>query len=356
MENSGLLFIPDISGFTKFISETEIEHSRYIIEELLENIINSNQIGLNISEIEGDAVLFYRFGKTPSFEEICSQVEYMFCNFQKQIKNYEIRRVCQCSACASAINLSLKVITHYGQFSTYNVKDFSKLIGKDVIVAHQLLKNDIDLHEYWLVTSDLYQAKQQVTQLPQWINWQEGNKQTENGEIMFHYSMLTSLKENVEPDAIPEFSLGENKVKAVSVSKTLDVDLMTVFNTMGDFSLRPKWQEGVKGIDQISHPIYHVGIKHRCILDKGTRNIYVSSFIRRDDMISLSETDENKTGALYVTLKPVTDNKTMVTFDCYLRKNFFLQMAFSLFMKNKFEKNLKKSLDNLEALSRERKE
>src|SRR6476620_1141940 len=98
MGNSGLLFIPVISGFTKFVNETEIEHSRYIIEELLENIINSNQISLNISEIEGDAVLFYRFGKTPSLKEICDQVEHMFCNFQKQIKNYEARRVCQCSA------------------------------------------------------------------------------------------------------------------------------------------------------------------------------------------------------------------------------------------------------------------
>src|SRR5262245_50514493 len=106
MENNGLLFIPDISGFTKFVNETEIEHSSYIIEELLENIINSNQIGLNISEIEGDAILFYRFGKTPSLEEICGQVEYMFRNFQKQIKNYEARRVCQCKACARAINLS----------------------------------------------------------------------------------------------------------------------------------------------------------------------------------------------------------------------------------------------------------
>src|SRR4051812_7025416 len=144
MENGGLLFIPDISGFTKFVNETEIEHSRYIIEELLENIINSNQIGLNISEIEGDAVLFYRFGKTPTLEDMCHQVELMFCNFQKQIKNYEARRVCQCLACISAVNLSLKVITHYGKFSTYTVKDFSKLIGKDVIVAHQLLKNDID--------------------------------------------------------------------------------------------------------------------------------------------------------------------------------------------------------------------
>ena len=70
MADNGLLFIPDISGFTKFVNETEIEHSRIIIEELLENIINSNKIGLYISEVEGDAILFYRFGDSPSIEEI----------------------------------------------------------------------------------------------------------------------------------------------------------------------------------------------------------------------------------------------------------------------------------------------
>ena len=108
MADSGLLFIPDISGFTKFVNETEIEHSRIIIEELLENIINSNKIGLHISEVEGDAILFYRFGETPSLEEISNQVEKMFCNFQKQIKNYESARMCTCAACMSAVNLSLK--------------------------------------------------------------------------------------------------------------------------------------------------------------------------------------------------------------------------------------------------------
>jgi hypothetical protein len=279
----------------------------------------------------------------------------MFCNFHKKIKNYEARRVCQCSACASAINLSLKVITHYGQFSTYNVKDFSKLIGKDVIVAHQLLKNNIDLHEYWLVTSDLYKTKQQVRNLPEWINWLEGNKQTENGEIMFHYSMLTPLKQNVEPDAIPEFGLGENKTMAISISKTIDADLMTVFKTMGDFSLRPKWQEGVRDIDQISHPIYHIGLRYRCISDKGAENVYVSSFTQRADVISLSETNEEKTGSLYVTLKPVTGNNTLITFEYYIRKNLFSQMNFALFMKTKFEKSFKRSLDNLELLIKERK-
>jgi hypothetical protein len=60
-----------------------------------------------------------------------------------------------------AVDLTLKVITHYGEFTGYNVKNFNKLIGKDIIVAHQLLKNDIDQHEYWLVTEGLAAIRSQ---------------------------------------------------------------------------------------------------------------------------------------------------------------------------------------------------
>ena len=61
MENRGLLFIPDISGFTRFVNEVEIEHSRFIIQQLLETLIRANDSNLQISEIEGDAILFYKF-------------------------------------------------------------------------------------------------------------------------------------------------------------------------------------------------------------------------------------------------------------------------------------------------------
>ena len=155
MENKGLLFIPDISGFTKFVSQAEIDHSRIIIKELLELLVNANQLGLEVSEIEGDAILFYKFGELPNLSEIYKQVEKMFYAFHKHIQAYYNCKYCQCTACMSVKELSLKVITHYGEFTGYNVKNFNKLIGKDVIIAHQLLKNDIEQHEYWLVTSSL---------------------------------------------------------------------------------------------------------------------------------------------------------------------------------------------------------
>src|SRR5687767_2052538 len=194
MENKGLLFIPDISGFTRFINESEIEHSRLIIQELLELLLNANELGLEVSEIEGDAILFYKFGTSPDLKDLYKQVEKMFWDFHRHLNMYERGRFCQCKACISAVNLTLKVITHYGEFTGYTVKNFSKLIGKDVIVAHQLLKNDIEQHEYWLVTDMLINDDEKRTDLPEWIHWNSSVRETETGGIPFRYTPLSELK------------------------------------------------------------------------------------------------------------------------------------------------------------------
>ena len=39
---SSLLFLPDISGFTEFVQNTEVEHSQHVISELLEVLIEAN--------------------------------------------------------------------------------------------------------------------------------------------------------------------------------------------------------------------------------------------------------------------------------------------------------------------------
>src|SRR5689334_13434266 len=117
MENKGLLFIPDISGFTRFVNQTDIEHSRLIIQELLEVLINSNETDLVVSEIEGDAILFYKFGERPSLETVYKQVEKMFCEFHRRLIIYDNHRFCYCAACNTAAELTLKVITHYGEFT-----------------------------------------------------------------------------------------------------------------------------------------------------------------------------------------------------------------------------------------------
>src|SRR4030095_11878821 len=266
MENRGLLFIPDISGFTKFVNESEIDHSRLIIQELLEILINSNQIGLEVSEVEGDAILFYKFGEIPRLQELYDQVEKMFCEFHRSINAYSVSRFCRCKACISAINLTLKIITHYGEFTGYNVKNFNKLIGKDVIVAHQLLKNDIAQHEYWLITDNLLQDKE-PDHLTEWMEWGDRVQQTETGQITYHFTQLAELKNRIKPEPPPQLELSK-KIKVISVSREYDFGVKHLFYTALHFEFRHLWQEGVNGIDQVDHLIPGIGTKHRCILEK----------------------------------------------------------------------------------------
>jgi predicted nucleic-acid-binding protein len=351
MENKGLLFIPDISGFTRFINETEINHSRLIIQELLEILINANNIGLEISEVEGDAILFYKFGDLPQLNELYGQVEKMFCDFHRQLMAYHYRRFCQCKACTSAINLTLKVITHYGEFTGYNVKNFQKLIGKDVIVAHQLLKNNIEQHEYWLVTDNLLR-NDSPPGFAQWMQWMASAKETDNGEIPFRYTQLSPLKNNVQPDPLPKLQLGQ-KQKMISFSREYETSIIPLFHATGDFSYRGQWQQGVKAIEEVNHFLPRVGMRCRCLMENGESYIYASSYSFSAERIEFSETAEEDEHTKYYTLEKITDTRTRLTIDYYIPKNFLTQLVFNLKKKKYLENELQQSMIKLDAIARE---
>jgi hypothetical protein len=351
MDNKGLLFIPDISGFTRFVNETEIEHSRLIIQELLEILINANSTGLEVSEIEGDAILFYKYGDPPDLEELYKQVEKMFCAFHRSLAAYELQRYCQCKACTSAIELTLKVITHYGEFTGYTVKNFNKLFGKDIIIAHQLLKNDIDKHEYWLVTKSLL-PDDAPAGFARWMKWDSSAKQTENGEVSFHYTQLGQLRNELVPEPSPQLELSK-KVKVLSVSREYETDIITLFHATGDFNYRSRWQEGVKKVEEVNHYLPRVGMKCRNIMENGEVITYASSYFYQEDRIEFSETDDKKKNSTYYTLEKTGHNKIKLTIDYYLKKNIAAQIIFKLGKGKKMEERFQKSLFNLGELVKE---
>ncbi len=67
-ENAGtFLFLFDISGFTAFINQIEINHSHHILQELMEILLDDNKLGLEVSEIESDTVFCAKNANTPVF-------------------------------------------------------------------------------------------------------------------------------------------------------------------------------------------------------------------------------------------------------------------------------------------------
>ena len=353
MQNKGLLFIPDISGFTRFVNEIEIEHSRHIIQQLLEILINANEAGLEVSEVEGDAILFYRFGEPMDLPLLYRQVEKMFCAFHRHLITYDYRRICQCKACVSAIDLTLKVITHYGEFTTYNVKQFKKLIGKDVIVAHQLLKNDIEQHEYWLVTDSLLQYQPPVKPT-RWMQWESSAKQTESGAIPFYYTQLSRLKEEIVPETPSGLELKE-KTKMISVSRDYAVDVKTLTYTVVHFEFRHLWQVGVKAVDEVEHFLPGIGSRHRHILDNGKTVIMcTSSFVYNpEEKIVFSETDEKRKTSMYYTIEKCGEHTTRLTMEFYIQRRPLRQLLFNLTEKSNLQSRLHQSLENLEPIVKE---
>jgi len=352
MENRGLLFIPDISGFTRFVNEVEISHSQFIIQQLLEELIKANDSGLEISEIEGDAILFYKYGEPGDLASLYQQVAKMFRAFHQYLVAYDNRKICQCKACISAVHLSLKVISHYGEFTSLNVRQFNKLIGKDVIIAHQLLKNDIEQHEYWLVTKDLLQNKQPA-ELAQWMHWDSSIKQTEGGEIGFHYTQLGPLKKEITaPSAQIELF---DKVKMLSVSRDYAIDIKTLCYTVVHFEFRHLWYAGIKAIDEVEHFLPGIGSRHRHVLDNGKEEMmYISSFVYDPEGKTIfSETDEKKKSSVYFIAEKTGEHSSRLTIEIYFQRNIVKQALFNQLEKKKRERDLQQSLERLDKVVKE---
>ena len=85
-----LFFIPDIGGFTRFVTETEVSHSQHIVKELLERLVDANQLGMQVAEFEGDAVQFTRKGSPPSLADLLAQARRMYVAFHSHLKQFEL--------------------------------------------------------------------------------------------------------------------------------------------------------------------------------------------------------------------------------------------------------------------------
>ena len=192
-----LICIPDISGFTEFLSETDFELSSKIIPSLLNQIIYTNDIGLKVSEIEGDAVLFFKSGKLPSLQKLIDQCKIFYTEFYTQLEVLREKHKDNKDSDAIPKILGLKIILHYGQeVALTKVGNSIKLFGEDLIVAHRLLKNKLQMDEYLLLTEGLtnYYKENNLEDHFDWATLKENYEEYDHvGKIKYYYVDLTPL-------------------------------------------------------------------------------------------------------------------------------------------------------------------
>jgi Protein of unknown function (DUF2652) len=149
----GVLVLADISGFTAFVTATELEHGPAIIAELLGEVMRRLAPPLEIQEVEGDAVFALgadrTLGSPPTLLDVLEDAFVAFKSRQRELQEDDS---CACEACRNVGSLDLKIVAHHGRFLRQMVGDRSQAAGVNVVLVHRLLKNGLPGRAYILLT------------------------------------------------------------------------------------------------------------------------------------------------------------------------------------------------------------
>ena len=147
--------LADISGFTEFVTATELEHGPQIIAALLEAVMRRLSPPLEIQEVEGDAVFAVGAGGAVAPPaRLLGVLDDAFGAFRDRQRELEADDSCACGACRGVAGLDLKIVAHHGRFLRQVVGGRGQLAGVDVVLVHRLLKNGVEPRRAYLLLTE----------------------------------------------------------------------------------------------------------------------------------------------------------------------------------------------------------
>ena len=141
---SGHLLIADISGYTRYLTSSELEHAQQVLGSLMELLVDRTLPPLRVAGLQGDAVFSYGIASGAlGGQALVEMIEDTYVAFRRAVEQMVLNTTCQCNACANISTLDLKFFLHYGTFSISPLRGKDELLGPAVIEIHRLLKNHI---------------------------------------------------------------------------------------------------------------------------------------------------------------------------------------------------------------------
>jgi uncharacterized protein YndB with AHSA1/START domain len=137
---TGFLVIADLTGYTAYLSSSELEHAPAIAGDLLETIVGRLEPPFRLAKFEGDAAfLFVEDGRAEA-SLLLDAIEASYLAFRRRLRSIDQATSCDCNSCRLAPRLDLKVFVHHGAFVHGRIAGRDEVAGPDVIVVHRLLK------------------------------------------------------------------------------------------------------------------------------------------------------------------------------------------------------------------------
>lgn len=149
-----VFILPDISHYTRFIAAGHFNESRAqeIIFSLMNAMISAGTRTVELSKLEGDAVLFFTDARNSTNVDIGQTVMAIFDAFFTERERLLKSNICHCRECEHVRSLDLKVFVHRGQAKRFEFRGSIDHFGADVTILHKLVKNGVAADRYVMVT------------------------------------------------------------------------------------------------------------------------------------------------------------------------------------------------------------
>ena len=163
MAQQGFLLIADITGYTMFLTRSELEHAQGILDALFKSIFAEIKAPIILSNLQGDAALTYLPDQNlPQRQFPLDAIERIYCSFANTLGAMRLNTTCTCNACRNMNQLDLKFFLHHGTYATQEMAGRTELQGAEVIRLHRLMKNSVTaatgIKAYALVTEQAADA------------------------------------------------------------------------------------------------------------------------------------------------------------------------------------------------------
>jgi hypothetical protein len=188
--------IPDLTGFTKFMTTADSDFAHQVISKILNKLIATNILDMKVAEVEGDAIFFYRTGRLPAISKVAKQCKLLFQAFNNVVDSYAQTEPENFQKYLAKNQLGLKIIIHHGETTITKINGKIKLLGEDVILAHKLLKNSVPFPCYIMLTNNYIDKIKNKKIVRNWFNWER----LKNGKDKYEHFGLTHYSYIPLPD------------------------------------------------------------------------------------------------------------------------------------------------------------
>jgi hypothetical protein len=137
---TGFLVIADLSGYTAYLSRSELEHAPTIAGDLLETIVGRLDPPFRLAKFEGDAAFLHVEHGRADTSLLLDAIEAAYIAFRRRLRSIDQATSCDCNSCRLAPRLDLKLFVHHGTYITTRIAGRNEIAGPDVVLVHRLMK------------------------------------------------------------------------------------------------------------------------------------------------------------------------------------------------------------------------